>query len=51
VIETLREVTRELEMLPLVLADRDDVRLVQQDVARHQDRIREQGGRHEVLFC
>jgi hypothetical protein len=32
-VEPLRDVARELEMLALVVADRDDVGLVQQDVA------------------
>ena len=37
-------------MLPLVVADRNDVGLVEQDVARHQDRVGEEGGRDELLF-
>jgi hypothetical protein len=35
-------------MLPLVVADRDDVGLVQQDVPGHQDRVREEPRRDEV---
>src|SRR5262245_17749492 len=47
-VEPLGDVPRELEVLPLVVADRDDVGLVQQDVAGHQHRVREQAGRDEV---
>ena len=36
-------------MLPLVVADRDDVGLVEQDVARHQHRIGEEAGGDELL--
>ena len=36
-------------MLALVVADRDDVGLVEQDVARHQDGIGEEAGGDEVL--
>ena len=36
-------------MLPLVVADRDDIGLVEQDVARHQDGIREEPGGDERL--
>ena len=36
-------------MLPLVVADRDDVGLVEQDVARHQDRVGEEAGGDELL--
>jgi hypothetical protein len=37
-------------MLPLVVADRDDVGLVQQDVAGHQHRVGEERGRDEILL-
>ena len=36
-------------MLALVVADRDDVGLVEQDVARHQDGVREEAGGDELL--
>ena len=36
-------------MLPLVVADRHEVGLVEQDVARHQDRVGEEPGRDELL--
>ena len=36
-------------MLALVVADRDDVGLVEQDVARHQDGVGEEAGGDEVL--
>ncbi len=35
-------------MLSLVVADRDDVGLVEQDVAGHQDRVGEEAGRDEL---
>ena len=38
-IEPGRDVTGELEMLLLILADRNDVRVVEQDVRRHQRRV------------
>ena len=37
-------------MLPLVVADRDDVGLVEQDVARHQDGIGEERGGDELAL-
>ena len=37
-------------MLALVVADRDDVRLVEEDVAGHQHRVVEETGRHELLL-
>ena len=36
-------------MLALVVADRDDVGLVEQDVARHQHRVGEEPGRDELV--
>ena len=36
-------------MLALVVADRDDVGLVEQDVAGHQHRVGEEAGRDELL--
>ena len=48
VVEALGDVARELEMLALVVADRDEIGLVEQDVARHQDRVREEPGRDEL---
>ena len=41
-VEALREVAGELEVLALVLADRDRVGLVHEDVGRLQDRVGEQ---------
>ena len=49
-VEALGDVARELEVLALVVADRDDVGLVQQDVARHQHRVGEQAGADELLL-
>ena len=48
-VEALGDVARELEVLALVVADRDDVGLVEQDVARHQHRIGEEAGGDELL--
>ena len=48
-VEALRDVARQLEMLALVVADRHDVGLVEQDVAGHQHRVGEQAGGDEVL--
>jgi len=45
VVEALGDVTRELEMLPLVVSDRNEIGLVEQDVARHQDWVGEERGR------
>mmetsp|Transcript_50157 Transcript_50157/g.132002 ORF Transcript_50157/g.132002 Transcript_50157/m.132002 type:complete len:478 (+) Transcript_50157:177-1610(+) len=42
VVEAARNVTRELEVLPLVLAHGDELRLVEQDVRRHQHRVAKQ---------
>ena len=42
VIEAARDISRELEVLPLVLAHRHEVRLVEQDVRRHQHGVVEQ---------
>src|SRR5919204_20926 len=41
---------RSLEMLPLVVADRNSIGSIEQDVARHQDRIREQTRGDEILL-
>ena len=41
-VEALGDVAGELEVLALVVADRDDVGLVEQDVARHQHRVVEE---------
>ncbi len=48
-VEALRDVARELEVLALVVADRDEIGLVEQDVAGHQDRVREEAGGDELL--
>ena len=50
-VEALRDVPRQLEMLPLVVADRDDVGLVEKDVAGHQHRVVEEPGGDELLLC
>ena len=49
-VEARSDIPRELEVLALVVADRDEVGLVEQDVARHQDGVREQAGRDELLL-
>ena len=47
-VEALRDVARQLEVLALVVADRDDVGLVEQDVAGHQHRVGEERRRDEL---
>ena len=47
-VEPLGDVAGELEVLPLVVADRDDVGLVEQDVAGHQHRVGEEPGGDEL---
>ena len=42
VVEAARQVARQLNMLRLVLADRHELRLVQQDVGSHQHGVRQQ---------
>ena len=49
-VEARGDVPRELEMLTLVVADRDEVGLVEQDVAGHQDRVGEEAGGDELLL-
>ena len=49
-VEALGDVPRELEVLALVVADRDDVGLVEQDVAGHEHGVVEEPGRDEVLL-
>ena len=49
VVEALRDVAGELEVLALVVADRDEVGLVEQDVARHQHRVGEERRRDELV--
>ena len=49
-VEALGDVACELEVLPLVVTDRDDVGLVEQDVAGHQHRVREEPGRDELAL-
>ena len=48
-VEARGDVAGELEVLALVVADRDDVGLVQQDVAGHQHRIGEERGGDELV--
>ncbi len=48
-VEALGDVARELEVLALVVADRDVRRLVEEDVAGHQDRVGEEAGDEELL--
>ncbi len=47
-VEALGDVARELEVLALIVPDRDPICLVEKDVAGHQHRIREQAGRDEL---
>ena len=47
-VEALGDVARELQVLALVVADRDRVGVVEQDVAGHQDRIVEERGGDEL---
>src|SRR6266508_3040687 len=49
-VEPLGDVAGELDVLALVVADRDDVGLVEQDVARLEHRVGEQRGRDELLL-
>ena len=49
-VEALGDVPRELEMLALVVADRNLVGLVEEDVAGHQSRVREHAGADEILL-
>ena len=49
-VEALGDVAGQLDVLPLVVADRDDVGLVEQDVAGHQHGVREEPGRDELLL-
>src|SRR5437763_353599 len=48
-VEPLRDVARQLDVLALIVPDRDGVGLVEQDVARHQDGISKEPRRDEVL--
>ncbi len=48
-VEALGDVAGQLDVLALVVADRDDLGLVEEDVARHQHRVGEEAGRDEVL--
>ena len=48
-VEALREVAGELEVLALVLADRHEVRAVEQDVGGLEDRVGEQADRGRAL--
>ena len=43
------DVARELDVLALVVADRDEIGLVEEDVARHQHGVREERGRDELV--
>ena len=49
-VEALGDVARELDVLALVVADRDEVGLVEQDVAGHQHGVGEEAGGDEVLL-
>ena len=48
-VEAPHRLARELQVLQLVLADRDDRGLVEQDVRRHQHRVREEADEHVLL--
>src|SRR3954454_9868805 len=50
VVEPLRDVARELEVLALIVPDRDDVRLVEEDVSGHQGRVCEEPGGDELVL-
>lgn len=45
------KVSRELEVLPLVLSCWDEVRSVEQDIRGHEDGIRHQSGPHVFPLC
>ena len=47
-VEAHRDVTRQLDVLALVVADGDAVGVVQEDVGRHQGRVGEQAGGDEL---
>ena len=49
VVETLGDVTRKLNVLPLVLADWHLMGIVEQDVARHEDGVVEEPGGYALL--
>ncbi len=49
VVEADRDVARQLDVLALVVADRDFLGVVQQDVGGHEHRIVEQADAHETL--
>src|SRR5579859_2099468 len=49
-VEARGDVAGQLEVLALVVADRNEVGLVQEDVAGHQHRVREQARRDELLL-
>ena len=49
VVETDRDVARELDVLALVVADRDFLGVVEEDVGDHQHRVVEQPDAHELL--
>jgi len=49
-VETLRDVARQFDVLLLVIADGDEVRVIEQIVARYQHRIIEQARRGAGLF-
>ncbi len=51
VVEAAGDVAGELEVLGLVLADRDLVGVVQEDVGRHEDRVVEQAGADRLLLA
>ena len=48
-VEALGDVARQLDVLPLVVAHRDDVGLVEEDVARHQHGVAEEPRGDELL--
>ena len=49
-VEALRDVAREIEVLTLVVADRNALGLVEEDVDGHQDGVREEGHGDERLM-
>ena len=49
-VESDGQIARQLDVLFLVLADRNDIRIIQQDVSSHQNRIGEQSDRDIFAF-
>ena len=50
-VEPSRQIARQLQMLLLVVSDRDKVRVVQQNISGHQRRIHEQARADGIFAC